>query len=70
MALEIARHRAEQLGVLGLDEEVLRLPAGLAADRAAFLHGVEEAVGDERVVGAGAGIPGVRIDFRDAADDL
>src|SRR5262249_21571339 len=63
----------EQRAVGGLGQQVLRLPAGAAADRLGILQRLQEAVAEERIAGrAGrerAGIPLRGVDACQGIDD-
>ena len=53
-----------------LDDQVIGRPAGGGGGGAAVLQGGEEGVADERVGGAGAGVPRNRVDLGDGAHRL
>src|SRR6266852_707822 len=69
MALEVERRRTDQPPARILECQMLRQPAILGGRRAAFLERVEESMREERISGAGAGIPFGRRQFGDAIDD-
>ena len=66
VALQIERGGAQQGAVLGLGQQVLRLPAGAPADRLGILQRLQEPVAEEGVAGRArrqrAGVPLVGID--------
>ena len=61
VALHIERYRTLQGAVVGLGQQVLRLPAGAAADRLRILERLQEGMAEERAAGGarreGAGVP-------------
>ena len=73
VALHVERRGAQQGAVLGLGQQVLRLPAGAPADRLGILQRLQEAVAEERVAGRarrqGAGIPLRGVDRGKRFDD-
>src|SRR5262249_46535858 len=66
MALQIERHGTQQRAIRGLEEERTGAPARAPADAAGLLQRRQEVMGEKRVVAAGAGIPGLGIERRDA----
>ena len=64
--LHIHRHDADDLAAIASQDRVLRQPAGARIGRSAVLHRAQERVADERIPGAGAGVPVGGIDLRDA----
>src|SRR5260221_7422187 len=69
MALEIKRRGADQPPARILEREMLRQPTVLRGRRAAFLERLEEIMREERIAGAGAGIPFGSRQLGDAIDD-
>src|SRR6185503_8198078 len=73
VALHIERYRTLQGAVVGLGQQVLRLPAGAAADRLRILQRLQEGMAEERAAGGarreGAGVPLRGVHGRKRVDD-